>query len=126
MTTKTCLVVATPIVNEKDLHAYDIGVPGVYLVSGIDPSQSDDVVCETALESFHNREAIKVLEDFSIRVIDADTRVELNPSSHIMDSVEVVDCSKLSDEIPEWIVSLLHTPSPLPVANLRHNTYDPY
>lgn len=125
MTSRACLVVVTSLVGEKELHSYDLGVPGVYLIEGIDPSQPDEVACDTALESFHNREPVKVLEDFDIRVIDANTRVELRPSAQMVDSVEVVDCHKLSDDIPDWVATMLQPPKPAESTTLRHNSIEP-
>lgn len=124
--TRTCLIVVASLVNEKELHAYDLGVPGVYMVEGIDPSQGDEMVCETALESFHNREAIKVLDDFAIHVIDADTRQELQPADKTIDSVEVLDCTKLGDDVPDWIKSILQPPKAAVDNVLRHQSYDPW
>lgn len=125
MTSRTCLVVVTSLVSEKELHSYDLGVPGVYLIEGIDPSQTDEVACDTALESFHNREPVKVLEDFDIRVVDANSRVELRPSSQAMDSVEVVDCHKLSDDIPDWVAAMLQPLQPARSNTLRQNSIEP-
>lgn len=125
MTSRTCLVVVTSLVSEKELHSYDLGVPGVYLIEGIDPYQIDEVACDTALESFHNREPVKVLEDFDIRVVDANSRVELRPSAQAMDSVEVVDCHKLSDDIPDWVAAMLQPLQPAQTNTLRQNSIEP-
>ena len=126
MTTRTCLIIVASLVNEKELHAQDLGVPGVYLVEGIDPRQSDEMVCETALESFHNREAIKVLEDFAIHVIDADSRLELEPAAQAVDSVEVLDCAKLGDDVPDWISSILQPPKPAVETRLSYSAHEPW
>lgn len=110
MSTRNCLVVVKPAVKESDLHNYDIGVAGVYLVNGIEAGLTDEHICETALESFHDSQGIKVLDDFHIRVVDVDRKIELVGASLPIESLEVLHCEKLGDDIPDWVNHILETP----------------
>jgi hypothetical protein len=115
------LLVVVEAVEGAQLHDDDTGVSGVYVVYGIDPAMTDMEKAESALETFHTSNGIKVLDDFEISVIDPVTR-------KIMDTGEECEfgefqCDKLSEDIPDWINNLLNptasTPESKPAAPRR-------
>jgi hypothetical protein len=108
-TKKGTLLVVVEEVKGAVVHADDMGIAGVYEVTGIDPSMTDMEKAESALETFHGSNGIAVLENYEISVIDPVSR-------KIMDTGEdcefaEFDCEKLSEEIPDWIDKLLNSPA---------------
>ena len=107
--TKSTLLVVVEEIQGAQVHDDDMGIAGVYEVSGIDPSMTDMERAESALETFHTSNGIADLENYEISVIDPVSR-------KIMDTGEdcefaEFDCEKLSGEIPDWIDKLLNPPA---------------
>lgn len=70
LNTRVLITVTTSLLAEE-LHAYDQGIAGTYLVHVNDvapekPDQDDNPVIEAALDVFHDKIGIKVLDDFQI------------------------------------------------------------
>ena len=69
---RTLNVIATQLVDET--HAADIDVAGEYAVTIIDDGKlTDGQAACAALDSFHTKIPVKVLDDFEFIVVDPET-----------------------------------------------------
>ncbi|WP_338924465.1 hypothetical protein V0M98_33155 (plasmid) [Pseudomonas silesiensis] len=83
------------------------GLCGLYQIDGIDPALSAGQVVDIGLESLMDHIGLNILfGSYALNVFDPQTKTELNERVAIK-SVTTRPCTKVADQVPEWISNIL-------------------
>jgi hypothetical protein len=99
---KTLQIHAVVVVPADDIHEDDQGVPGTYEVA-VSSGVSDGLAAWAALEAFHLKNGVKVLEDFDFHVFDPAQQSyiqQVEPSEDEANAVRYSYEGKVSDDLP--------------------------
>ncbi|MBK4736218.1 hypothetical protein [Noviherbaspirillum pedocola] len=99
---KTLQIHAVAVVPREDLDEDDREIPGTYEVT-VQRDVSDGLAAWAALEAFHEKNGVEVLEDFEFHVFDPVRQIYLDqeePTDAEGDSLRYSYEGKLSDELP--------------------------
>ena len=83
------------------------GLCGLYQIDGIDPALSAGQVVDIGLESLMDHIGLNIMfGSYALNVFDPKTQTELNERVAIK-SVTTRPCTKVADQVPEWISNIL-------------------